>query len=107
MASPTCQKVGEATPIPVQQKPDRGANIEAKGEIDLTPLHLASRRGNQHIVKLLLDRGANIEAKDKDGRAPVHLASSNFGRQESVKLLFDWGANIEPMDTSSFTIKIG
>lgn len=32
---------------------------------DITPLHVAAKRGNGNMVKLLLDRGAKIDAKTK------------------------------------------
>lgn len=32
---------------------------------DITPLHVASKRGNSNMVKLLLDRGSKIDAKTK------------------------------------------
>lgn len=33
----------------------------------ITPLHIASRRGNVIMVRLLLDRGAQIETRTKVG----------------------------------------
>lgn len=32
---------------------------------DITPLHVAAKRGNSTMVKLLLDRGSKIDAKTK------------------------------------------
>lgn len=39
----------------------------------ITPVHIASRRGNVIMVRLLLDRGAQIDAKTK-----VHLSYSSL-----------------------------
>lgn len=32
---------------------------------DITPLHVASKRGNTNMVRLLLERGAKIDARTK------------------------------------------
>lgn len=36
---------------------------------DITPLHVASKRGNTNMVRLLLERGAKIDARTKVTRA--------------------------------------
>lgn len=38
----------------------------------ITPLHIASRRGNVIMVRLLLDRGAQIETRTKVGAGKLH-----------------------------------
>ena len=49
---------------------DRGANVNAVGDLKCTPLHLASFYGHHQCVELLIDRGADISIKDvrEDGR---------------------------------------
>lgn len=41
---------------------DSGANIEATGWNELTPLHYAAKEGHNEVVKMLLQHGANTEA---------------------------------------------
>ena len=51
-----------------------GADINAKDENGLTPLHYAVRRNDQEVVKVLLNEGANVNVKDNDGLTPLHFA---------------------------------
>lgn len=39
----------------------------------ITPLHVASKRGNTNMVRLLLDRGSQIDAKTRVSTDPVRL----------------------------------
>ena len=64
-----------------------GAGAGAGGEIESsrmlhkvtrggqTPLHLAVKRGNEQIVRLLIDRGADINVEDNYGYTPMKLAN--------------------------------
>jgi ankyrin len=45
----------------------KGANVNVKDEDGFTPLHKASKEGNNAVVSLLLEKGGDIEAKTKDG----------------------------------------
>ena len=71
---------------------DRGANINAVGSHNWTPLHNASSNGHHQCVELLLDRGANINAVDTFNYTPLHWASIN-GHKQCVELLIDRGAD--------------
>ncbi len=42
---------------------------------DSTPLHVAVRRNQSMVVKLLLEHGANPAARDHFGLTPLHLAA--------------------------------
>ncbi|KAG7260387.1 hypothetical protein CRUP_006979 [Coryphaenoides rupestris] len=57
----------------------------------ITPLHVASKRGNSNMVGLLLDRGSQIDAKTRDGLTPLHCAARS-GHDPAVELLLDRGA---------------
>ena len=54
------------------------------------PLHLASRHGHTHLVRLLLDHGADVNLPSRGGVGPLHLAA-RFGHSATVELLLDKG----------------
>jgi ankyrin repeat protein len=71
-----------------------GANVNATGNGDWTPLHWASMMGHSQVVKELMEHGADTEAKDKtDGDTPLHWASWK-GHVPVVKALRSGGADI-------------
>ena len=73
---------------------DRGANLEARAEGGLTPLHVAVELEDPVYAQLLLDAGANLEARDDDGWTPLHFAA-NVEVLAVVQLLLDSGANLD------------
>ena len=70
---------------------DRGADYEARGEDQQTPLHLAAIHNSQAVAELLLDRGADKDARDDRQRTPLHLAAQ-LGSLAVAKLLRSRGA---------------
>jgi ankyrin repeat protein len=62
---------------------DAGADIEARADRDITPLHLAVSRWRQSpdgaMIKLLLLRGADKTAGDMHGWTPHDRSKGQFG----------------------------
>ncbi|RZC22684.1 Ankyrin repeat domain containing protein, partial [Asbolus verrucosus] len=51
-----------------------GANVNAKGHENDTPLHDAAINGHLKPVNLLIERGADIHAKNSKGKMPLDVA---------------------------------
>lgn len=75
---------------------DRGAAVDQPTWMGWTPLHAASRRGNEAGVRLLLERGADPKAQaDHDqGRAPLTIAVGE-GHAACARVLLEHGASWE------------
>lgn len=58
-----------------------------------TPLHVAMKNCNEHIIESLLSYGANAEAPNAFLRQPIHAAASN-GCVAGVDSLFARGVNL-------------
>lgn len=68
---------------------DAGADIEARADRGITPLHLAVSRWRQRpdgaLIKLLLDRGADTTAEDMHGWTPHDRTEGQFGFPEDLQ----------------------
>lgn len=53
---------------------DRGADPNARQQLDYTALHGAASRGDIEMAKLLLDHGADRNAKGSDGKTVADVA---------------------------------
>eukprot|EP00105_Crassostrea_gigas_P034381 XP_019918529.1 PREDICTED: uncharacterized protein LOC105317689 [Crassostrea gigas] len=88
--------------ITVELLVTHGADINLGDTFDGSPLHIASREGNDHIVELLLSKGADINSCDNKYRTPLYKASEG-GHESTVQLLLDNGANINSCDGNKET----
>ncbi len=64
------------------------------GEQDEAPLHMAARRWNLEMVKLLVRHGADVNRRRKDGSTP-HTIAEMHGNHEIATWLLDHGAKDE------------
>jgi len=71
---------------------DHGADLDAKDNNGLTPLHVLSQYGNIKATRLLLEHGARVDALDNDQLSPLHFASRT-GNAEVAHLLLEHALN--------------
>lgn len=60
---------------------ERGADPNARQQMDYTPLHGAASRGDIEMARLLLAHGAERDAKASDGKTPAIVAREH-GKSE-------------------------
>ena len=74
----------------VKQHIAAGADVNAKGENGVTPLHWTE---TEEIAELLIAKGADVNAKDKRGQTPLHFAAFK-GHKKIAELLIAKGASV-------------
>ena len=77
-------------------------HVNARGGINVTPMHAAAIAGHVDILSLLFEHGADLEGRDDSDRTPLHQAS-RIGKVEALEFLLDRGADIETQDRIGFT----
>lgn len=65
---------------------ERGANPNARQQVDYTPLHTAAARGDREMAELLLAHGADRNSKASDGKTPADIAREH-GQEEMARWL--------------------
>ena len=79
-----------------------GGRVDAVTRIGhYTPLHLASKAGNEPVTRRLLEEGANVQAKTfPSGTTPIHLAAAS-GQTDVLEALIEHGADVNALEGSS------
>ncbi len=77
----------------------KGADVNAKDEQQLPPLHYAAYRGRSNTLQILLDHGAEVNTSNGIGYTPLMVASRE-GRTDAVRLLLEYGAAVNATSIS-------
>ncbi|KAJ8026830.1 Transient receptor potential cation channel subfamily A member 1-like [Holothuria leucospilota] len=82
---------------------DRGADVDAKNEDEMTPLHLAAQNGHVQCILEFVKRDENsVNDEDENSNTPLHLAALE-GHSRAVQCLIDAGADIQARNQSLWT----
>lgn len=69
---------------------DKGADINAKNDFGVTPLHIANY---PEMTELLIQRGASLNAIDKEGNTPLISLAGDQDGYDSMEVLLNAGAS--------------
>jgi hypothetical protein len=78
-----------------------GSDINAKDQLECTPLHRAASKGHMEVLRLLLEQGANPYAVEYNGMAALHFASLH-GHLPAVNLLLQ-RTDVNVQDKDGYT----
>lgn len=79
-----------------------GAEVNVKGDEDVTPLLAATAINNTEMVNLLISHGADVQAKTKDGRSTLQFACA-AGNKLLIQVFLEKGVDIQGKDNDGST----
>ena len=71
-----------------------GADVNARDNNGMTPLHDAAREGHSEVVTLLLSHGADVNARDNNGRTPLYFSLGSPPHYSVAELLISHGSDV-------------
>jgi pectate lyase len=75
----------------------KGADVNAKDQLEATPLFVAASAGHLQVVDLLISKGADVNATNRMRQTPLHWACLR-GNKELAELLIAKGADANAKD---------
>lgn len=76
---------------------EKGADLNPRGLIRHTPLHIAAECGKKAVAELLIDKGADVDCKDFGGHTPLYCAI----KRRIGKLLRCWSIPARVVNTNA------
>ncbi|CAG0880158.1 unnamed protein product [Darwinula stevensoni] len=80
----------------------KGANLNEKNKAFLTPLHVATERGQFDAMEALLKHGAKVNALDGLGQTALHR-SARDGNIQACRTLLNYGVDPQIVSLQGFT----
>ncbi len=88
-------KTPEATPAIIETLLKDGADVNARTELDFSPLILAAmNKSNLAIIETLLKAGAHVNARNEGGNTPLMHAARHNSNLAIIKTLLKAGAHV-------------
>ena len=81
---------------------DAGANVMARDEYGITPLHRAVLHGDPRNIQTIFADGGDIMARTEGGNTPLHWAAKH-GRVKNIQVLLDGGVDVLAKTDSGVT----
>ena len=81
----------------VQFLVEKGANVNARDQINSTPLLWAAGFGKPETVAFLLSKAADVKASDDNGWTPL-IWAAGLGQPQTVEVLVKAGADLKAAD---------
>ena len=86
---------------------ERGANVNARDEMGLTPIMYAARSNtNPAVFPLLVNKGADVNAQDREGKTALMYAARFNPNPRVIHDLIEQGAEVNAEDDLGFTAMV-